>query len=398
MRWSRIRIRGPLASHLPGLWQTLDAQGYTALSIGNLARLFAHLSRWLADHALTAVDLDRVTIERFVGDRRAAGYTGYRCLGGLASILDYLRQVAGAPGLAGAPAVSSPNDERLDAYREYLERERVLVRSTVNFYLRVAREVLPADGDLSRLDAAKVTSDILAASHHYGINATKYRVTALRTLLRYLFVRGELAHDLVGAVPCVAGWRLSGLPRDLEPPVVAQLLRGCDRRTHIGRRAYAAVLLMVRLGLRVGEVAALQLEDVDWRAGEISIHTGKARRVDRLPLPADVGAAVAAYVRWSRPRIESRALFLRVRGPHGPVTTTGLQGIVHQAYRRAGLLPLGTHRLRHTAASQMLRQGSSLTEIAQVLRHRHVGTTAIYAKVDRVALQELAQPWPGCAS
>jgi len=153
---------------------------------------------------------------------------------------------------------------------------------------------------------------------------------------------------------------------------------------------------MVRLGLRVGEVAALRLDDVDWTAGEILIH-GKGGRIDRLPLPPDVGAAVAAYVRRSRPRTDSRVLFLRLRAPHGPTGAAGLKSAVRAVCRRAGVPEIGTHRLRHTAASQMLRRGSSLSEIAQVLRHRHLDTTAIYAKVDRAALRNVAHPWPGGA-
>lgn len=396
MRWSKIRIRGPLASHLPGLWQALEAQGYTALSIGNLARLMAHLSRWLTDHGLAAIDLDRVTIERFVHDRREAGYTGHRSVRGLTCILEHLRRVAGAPP-AEVARVCTANEARLGAYREYLERERQLKPGTVDFYLRVAREVLPANGDLDALTARSVTEVVVAASGRYGTSMTKYLVTALRVLLRYLFVRGELAHDLTGAVPSVAGWRLSALPRDLEPSVVGRLLKACDGRTHGGRRGRAAVLLMVRLGLRVGEVAALRLDDLDWRAGEILISNGKAGGTDRLPLPADVGAAIASYVQRSRPRTDSRRVFIGLRAPHRPATSGSLNDAVRAACRRAGIVEIGSHRLRHTAASQMLRRGSSLAEIAQVLRHRHVDTTAIYAKVDRLALRELARPWPGGA-
>jgi integrase/recombinase XerD len=396
MRRLKIGIRGPLAADLAGVCAALAERGYTRLSIGNLARVLAHLSGWLADRRLGASDLNRETIDHFVRDRRAAGYTGHRCASSLEPILGYLRAVGAAPSVEPLPRVPTPNDATLGAYRNELTRERGLAPATVRFYLRVARAVLPVDGDLTRLTAQTVTAVILNVSHQYSVAFTKYWVSAMRALLRHLFVRGAIAGDLTGAIPAVAGWRLTGLPRDLDPAVVAQLLRACDGRTHDGRRARAAVLLMVRLGLRVGEVAALRLEDVDWTAGEVVIHS-KGGRTDRLPFPVDVGMAVAAYVRRSRPRTASRVLFLGVRAPHGPAGSAGLKSAVRAACRRAGVPEIGTHRLRHTAASQMLRRGSSLAEIAQVLRHRHLDTTAIYAKVDRVALQELAQPWPGGA-
>ena len=393
MRRLKVGIRGPLAADLTGLGTALHARGYTRLSIRNLARLVAHLSGWLADHELGARDLNRETIERFARARRAAGYTGHRWASSLEPILGYLRAIGDAPPLEPPRRVSTPNDATIEAYRDYLQRERDLAPATVSFYLRVARAVLPADGDLARLTAATVTGSVLALSRQYSVAFTKYWVTATRALLRYLFVRGAIAVDLTGAIPAVAGWRLTGLPRDLDPTVVAQILGGCDGRTHDGRRARAAVLLMVRLGLRVGEVAALRLEDVDWTGGEILIH-GKGGRLDRLPLPVDVGAAVVAYVRRSRPRTDSRVVFLGLRAPHGPAGSAGLKSAVRAACRRAGVPEIGTHRLRHTAASQMLRQGSRLSEIAQVLRHRHLDTTAIYAKVDRAALRDVVRPWP----
>jgi len=396
MRRVKIRIRGPLAANLPEVCAALEARGYTRLSIRNLARLFAHLSGWLADHHLGTRDLNRETLDRFAHDRRAAGYTGHRFASSLEPILESLRAVGAAPPLGSLPLAPTPNDATLAAYRHYLTGERGLAPATICFYLRVARAVLPIDGDLVRLTAHTVTGRILGVSHQYSVAFTKYWVTAMRALLRYLFVRGAIAVDLTGAIPAVAGWRLTGLPRDLDPAIVAAILGACDGRTHDGRRARAAALLMVRGGLRVGEVAALRLDDVDWGAGEIVIH-GKGGRTDRLPLPVDVGTAVAAYVRRSRPRTESRVLFLGVRAPHNPAGSAGLKSALRAACRRAGVPEIGTHRLRHTAASQMLRRGSSLSEIAQVLRHRHLDTTAIYAKVDREALRQLARPWPGGA-
>ena len=219
-------------------------------------------------------------------------------------------------------------------------------------------------------------------------------VTALRSLLGFLHLRGLIAGPLAGAVPSTASWRLSGLPRALEPEQVQGLLDSCDREAATGRRDYAVLVMLARLGLRAGEVAALGLEDVDWRAGELRI-TGKGRRAERLPLPADVGEAIVAYLKDGRPATAlDRSLIVRVRAPHHGLTGGGITQIVFAAAGRAGLGPINSHRLRHTAATSMLRAGASLEEVGQVLRHRQLLTTAIYAKVDRDALRALARPWP----
>jgi integrase/recombinase XerD len=215
-------------------------------------------------------------------------------------------------------------------------------------------------------------------------------------LLAYLHVTGLVAAPLRWAVPGVADLRGRSLPRALEPEAVAALLASCDRRRTVGRRDYAIVFLLVRLGLRAGEVAPMRLGDIDWRAGEILVR-GKGGRQDRLPLPTDVGAALASYLQ-RRPRIESRAVFIRMQAPVGPLTRRGVSGVVTGACARAGVPPAGAHRLRHTAATQMLRAGCSLPEIAQVLRHQQLRTTAVYAKVDHAALRTLALPWPGGAA
>jgi integrase/recombinase XerD len=214
--------------------------------------------------------------------------------------------------------------------------------------------------------------------------------------LRFLHVAGLVATPLVWAVPSVANLRDRSLPRGLEPAAVKKLLASCDRRRTVGRRDYAIVLLLARLGLRRGEVAAIQLDDIDWRASELLIR-GKGSRYDVLPLPVDVGEAIVSYLR-RRPRCECRALFLRVTAPRTGLNPATIGWIVREACTRAGLPRVGAHRLRHTAATEMLRRGGSLSEIAQVLRHSELKTTAQYSKVDRIALRALARPWPGGAA
>ena len=203
-----------------------------------------------------------------------------------------------------------------------------------------------------------------------------------------------LPESLSAAVPSVAGWRLAGLPRGLEPGQARRLLSSCDRRSTLGRRDFAILTLLLRLGLRRGEAARLALGDVDWRAGEIVVH-GKGGRLDRLPLPGDVGEAIVAYLQRGRPSTGHRELFLRALAPIGPLAGGGVSWIVRRACRRAGTEEVGAHRLRHTAACEMVAAGVPLPEIGEVLRHRSLASTALYARVDLDALRSVAVPWPG---
>jgi integrase len=248
--------------------------------------------------------------------------------------------------------------------------------------------------EFTALTAADVTGFVLAACPGRAVGSAKLIVCALRSLLRWLHLTGTVPMSLAGAVPSVAGRRLSGLPKGLEPGQLRRLLASCDRRTPTGLRDYAILLLLARLGLRAGEVARLGLDDLDWRHGEIGV-LGKGNRAERLPLPAEVGAAIVGYLRRGRPdTAQGRSVFVRVHAPHRALTSGGVTMVVFDAAQRAGLGRMHAHRLRHTAATAMLRAGSPLAEVGQVLRHRSALTTAIYAKVDRDALAVLARPWP----
>jgi len=296
------------------------------------------------------------------------------------------------------PAVGeSPVDRLLDAYGRYLVAERGVTTATIASYSAAVRPFLEqrARGDrleLEGLDAADITNFVLRACRHREMGSAKNLVTALRSVLRYLHLEGK-SSDLVAAVPAVAGWRGGLLPRGLESQQVARMLAACDHSTVVGRRDYAMLMLLARLGLRGCEVAALELDDLDWRCGELVIR-GKGNSQERLPLPTDVGEAVSNYLRDGRPRVESRRLFVSVRAPFGALSSGGVRAVVGQACDRAGMARFAAHRLRHTLATEMLRVGASLPEVGQILRHRSLSTTAIYAKVHRTALQELAQRWP----
>ncbi|MCO5167731.1 MAG: site-specific integrase [Planctomycetes bacterium] len=360
----------------------------------------ASLSRWLDERRLAPGEFSSGRVLEFVAYRRE-GYSVFRSLRGVEPVIRFLRSTGAVPPADPPKADASPLGRLLRQYEAYLVRERELRLSTVNWYARVAREFLAPPGSatslgLRRLKAADVTAFVLREARSISVAQVTLKVTALRSFLRYAFVEGLVPHDLALAVPAIAGWRLAGLPKALPADVPKRLLGSCDRRSPCGLRDYAVLLLLLRLGLRVGEVAASRLEDIDWQRGEVLVR-GKGARRDRLPMPEDVGQAIVAYLQRGRPKTASRALFVRTRAPHVDLTAGAVKGIVTKAGRSLGMSPLGAHRLRHTAACEMLRRGASLPEIGQVLRHRAIDTTAIYAKVDRGSLRTLVRSWPGAA-
>jgi site-specific recombinase XerD len=309
-------------------------------------------------------------------------------------------------GVIPEPSVPTPTpaDQLHDTFRRYLQQERALAPATLVAYLGFAGEFLTerfgaGPVDLSALCAADVTGFVQRRAATLRSKRVQLMTTALRAFLRFARYRGELPTDLAACVPAVANWSLSTVPRALPPDQVERVLAACDRQSAVGRRDHAILLLLARLGLRAGEVAALTLEDLDWQAGWITVR-GKGGRAAHLPLPAEVGTALAAYVQQGRPRAASRRVFLRARAP-----VVGFQGpcavgsVVKHALARAGIESprKGAHQFRHSLACQLLRQGASLAEIGELLRHRSPQTTALYAKVDVTALAPLALAWPGGA-
>ncbi|MGH3755811.1 MAG: tyrosine-type recombinase/integrase [Pseudonocardiaceae bacterium] len=335
--------------------------------------------------------------ERFAEARRAAGLVSWSSPRSVALPLGYLRQLGAAPTPTRV-CPAGPLEELLADYRRYLSVERGLCDHTVlDAYGPAARLFLSerqgSNGlGLERMSAADVSSFLARECPKRSVSGARDLVGALRSLLRYLHLAGLIAAPLVWAVPSVADLRDRTLPRGLGPVAARRLLASCDRRRLVGRRDFAILLLLTRLGLRAGEVAAITLDDLDWRSGMLVVH-GKGSREDALPLPVDVGEAIVSYLR-RRPRCECRALFLRVTAPRQGLNRCTVAWVVRAACDRAGLPRVGAHRLRHTAATQMLQAGASLPEIGQILRHREQKTTAIYAKVDYTALRALARPWP----
>lgn len=398
---SRVRLSGPLKEFGPGFVGELERLGYSPIGATLQVRLMARVSSWMQAESLVLGGLSDEVVERFLAERRAAGHRDYVSARAMAPLLAYLRELGVVP--SASPVQPSTRAGMLgERFRGYLTVERGLARGTVTGYVDAVKPFLAGldeDGlDLGELTAGRVTAFVVARCPGQSRGAAKMTVTALRSLLGFLHVEGLIAESLIGAVPSAASWRLSGLPRFLEPEQARALLDSCDSQTATGRRDLAILTLLLRLGLRAGEVAGLRLEDLDWRAGELVV-VGKGRRSERLPLPVDVGEAIIGYLRDGRPDSAlDRTVFIRVKAPHQRLTTGGVTQVVVAAGRRAGLGQIHAHRLRHTAATSMLRAGAPLREIGQVLRHREQLSTAIYAKVDRGALSSLARPWPGAGS
>jgi site-specific recombinase XerD len=352
----------------------------------------------MARHDVSLADLDEHIVETFLRTAPDRQRRGGRST--LSHLLTHLR-TQGA--IVTPPPVldESPRAQLERRYQQYLRAERGLVSTTVQTYLGFFRQFLTeqrgeAGSSLETLSASDIAAFVQRHARGGSPGRAQLMTTALRALCRFLFQTGEMAVDLSATIPTVPDWRLTTLPRSLASEDVERLLTACARPTPTGRRDYAIVLLLARLGLRAGEVVALELDDLHWRPGEITIRGKKGLRHDRFPLPADVGAAVAAYLR-DRGLSQTRRVFLCMRAPRrsfagpGAVTT-----IVRRALGRAGLHPpvRGAHLLRHSLATHMLRHGASLAEIGQVLRHRMASTTEIYAKVDLESLRTVVQPWP----
>jgi integrase/recombinase XerD len=398
-RWAGVT--GPLAGFEAGFAAWLAERGYALRVVRQQLRLTGELSVWMAAEGSEPAELCTATADLFMSARRAAGVEQHVTVRSLVPLLEYLDGLGVIERAEPEPA-TDPVGAVLERFACYLRSERGLGEGTIVGYVAavypfVARRAQEGTVDLSRLTPAAVTEFIVAACPSRPPGPAKVIVTAVRSFLRWLHLEGTLAVPLAGAVPSVASRRLARLPDPLKPAEVRGLLRTCDRRCRVGRRDYAMIMLLWRLGLRAGEVARLGLDDIDWRAGELVV-TGKGPKVERLPLPDEAGEAVAAWLQKGRPATAiGRTVFVRVVAPHRALSSTGVTQAVYAAGQRAGLGKVRAHRLRHSAASAMLAAGVTLPDIGQVLRHQRILTTAVYAKVDVSALRKVAAPWPGRA-
>jgi len=391
-------MAGPLTPFADAYSAELRGRGYTPLSTVNELRQVGRLSRWLEAGGLSAADLGGERVEEFLVWQRAGGrHRSEWSRPGLVCLLDVLRRLGVLAAEEPVPA-GSPTDLLLASFERYLLTERGLAAGTVGGYVTHARRFLDglAPGrELAGLTAGEVTGAVLVkAASGVSVSAAQYFVSGLRSFLQFCFVEGLVEADLSQAALVVRGRRRSSLPRGITRADAQALLGACDRRSVLGRRDYAVIIVLLRLGLRRGEVAALTLDDIDWRAGELVVR-GKGGREDRLPLPVDVGEALASYLRRGRPASDRREVFLRARAPFEPIASGTVSSTVRRACRRAGIGEVGAqHRLRHTMACEMVCAHVSLERIGQVLRHRSLQSTAIYARVDLDQLRLLAAPWP----
>jgi site-specific recombinase XerD len=396
----RVRVAGPLERYASGYRRELVGRGYSSWTVVSYLYSLARVSRWMAERGLTAVDLDAVCVGRFVAEQRGDRQVRRLIPRGLNSLLGYLRGLGVAPASAGA-VPGTAQEAVLDEFVAFLRAERGLAEQTICWYRRAAELFLSSRlggaTNVGALTARDVNAFVLAQVGRRSAGSLNNLVTAVRALLRFFYLRGYTATSLAAAAPRMVGWCDRGPARGLDPGQVGRLLASCDRRTSTGRRDFAVLTVLARLGLRAGEVTGLRLEDVHWRAGEITVR-GKGNRCDRLPLPVDVGQAIADYCRRGRPRTDCRAVFVHGRAPYAALTPSAVGKVVQRACDRAGLPRVGAHRLRHGAAAALRRAGAPLLEIGQLLRHQQAVTTAGYAHDDQTALAEVVRCWPGGAA
>jgi integrase len=395
---ARTVVTGPLAPYAAGWRAELAARGFAPHSITAHAQLTAHLSGWLADTNQGLDALSDEVVEEYLRARGAAGYRSRTTVRAMAPLLGYLRGLRIVPQSV-APLPVTPIEVLIAEFGDYLANERGLVPATVHHHRRFARLFLTEVGvsgelGLAGLTAATVTSFTVSQATRRSPGDMRSLVSAVRSLLRFLHLTGHLVAPLAPAVPTVPGWRFGSLPRGVGAGQVAAILASCDRDSAVGRPDHAVLMLLSRLGLRAGEVIGITLDDIDWRAGELRV-VGKADQSEKLPLPTDVGDALAGYLRYGRARTSCRYLFITLRAPFTRLAlNTSVSGIVERACQRAGIEPFGPHRLRHAVACDLLAEGAPRAEIGQLLRHRSQRATAIYAKADIEALRELARPCP----
>ena len=392
---------GPLAAHLGPFANALSAQGYSGQSLKLQVRIAACFSRWLEQKGVGARDIDLEHATRYLRYRARHLRSNSSDRPALRHLIDFLRSEGVIPVEKTATRRVPPAEICAKAYAEYLRDAQALAAATVIYYVSFVRDFLHhcfGDGKvtLSRLRAADVVSFVQFNAPRLHLKRAKLMTTALRSFLRYVRYRGDVTLDLAAAVPVVANWSMPSIPRAISVDQTRQLLASIDRHTPVGRRDYAILLLLARLGLRAGEVAFFELDDIDWGAGQLNVH-GKSGQRNELPLSADVGKAIAAYLQHGRPPSASRRVFLSARAPIKGVGPIGVCSVVRRSLLRAGIdaPTTGAHQFRHGLATQMLSHGASLREIGEVLGHRHPQTTQIYSKVDIKALRTLALPWPG---
>lgn len=392
---------GPIAPHLRSFSQALSVQGYDRRYVRRQLMLAACFSRWLKQRCIRLRCIRSEHPAQYLRRRHRDRQAVPGDSPAFSHLMAFLRAKQMIPQKKDSPPRLTPVARCVQGYERYLREDRALAKATIiNYVPFIADFLKDRFGDeaakLSCLRATDVVRFVQRRARHLHVKRSKLMTTALRSFFQYTRLRGEVTLDLSAAVPIVASWSMASIPRAIAPEQTKKLLASIDRKTSMGRRDYAIVLLLARLGLRSGEVAAVELNDIDWSAGEVTVQ-GKRGRRSEMPLPPEVGRAIAAYLRHGRPKCASRRVFLRTKAPiRGFEGASGVGSIIRHRLIREGIATptRGAHQFRHGLASDMLRQGASLAEIGALLGHQHPDTTRIYTKIDLKALHTLAQRWP----
>jgi site-specific recombinase XerD len=402
-------IAGPIAPHAGAIKQHFANGGYAPVTVVSYLSNIAHFARWGRSKRLRLCRIDEAAVAEFLDEH----LPHCRCVGPVRhdrcdhrAALGHLLFVLRAEGVIALRAkATTPVDEELQRFDAYMDRVRGLAPGTRTEVLRVVGRLLRQRFGGGCVDFASIKP--AHVRRFYAQQATLHRTpggagsvaAALHSYFRYRASLADLVHGLIGAVSAPAKWRLATLPKALTAQEVEQLVASLGKPGRSMRRADAIVRCALDLGLRSGEVARLRLDDIDWQAGTITLRHTKGLREDVLPLPEATGEAIAMYLKNERPQTSNRSVFVRHIAPRDqPVGADLVRKTIRQAYARAGLPYTRSHLLRHTMASRLLAGGSSLKEVADVLRHRALSTTQIYAKLDSRKLVEVALPWPGSAS
>lgn len=392
--------KGVLGAHVSTFMSVVSDLGYSPSTIRTQLQLLTNLVRWIQENDVDISNIDESITDRFIAESGRKGALRRGDNKTLCRFLSHLRTEGVIP--YPEPAFNdSPLTTLKSRYEDYLLKERGLSTVTGSRYWPyLQRFLLERFGDnpmqLCELCPQDIDRFLLSHAHERTPKVAQLMVSAMRSFLRFLFRYGETKCDLSTAVPTVAAWRLSEVPKYIKPEEVESLLESCDRTTSVGRRNYSILLLIARLGLRAGEVVALELGDINWRASELMIR-GKGQFCDRLPLPQSVGEALAIYLKNDRPKCSTRRVFVRTRAPYrGFKDSTTVSTIVRRTVEKSGLTTpsKGAHLLRHSLATGMLRKGASMIEIGELLRHQSPNSTEIYAKVDIEGLHSIVRIWP----
>lgn len=395
-------LEGPLATPIASFAQWGSEQGYSYYALHRKILLASDFSRWLGQQGLLAQDVSDAHPGQYLRDRARRVRIANGDASGLRQFMAFLCREGVIAANEAPPTPTTPIEQCLKEFEHYLRDERALVPATITNYLPFVCGLLTqrfanSKGRLADLRASDVVDFVRRQAPQLHLSRAKLMTTALRSFLQYARYRGDLTLDLAAAIPPVASWSRTSIPRAISADQVERLLASIERRSAMGRRDYAILLLLARLGLRSSEIVFLELDDMDWAAGTFSVRGKNGRRTE-LPLPAEVGQAIVAYLQHGRPWSTSRRVFLRHKAPiRGFLNQCAIGSIVRHAIQRANIQAptLGAHQFRHALATHMLQRGASLTEIGELLGHRSPETTKIYAKVNIDTLRALALPWPG---